>query len=206
MLKESARREHMWVCGIDEAGRGPLAGPVVAAAVVLPPTRAPKGLADSKLLSEETREELAGLIRARCRLGVGVASVEEIDQLNIHQANRLAMRRALDALALALGAMPAAALVDGRDRPPLPCAVEAIVGGDASVPCISAASIIAKVERDAIMREVGQRFPDYGFAEHKGYGTARHLAALRQFGPCALHRRSFRPVRDALQALGGRTS
>lgn len=189
----------MWVCGIDEAGRGPLAGPVVAAAVVLPPKGAPRGLADSKALSEATRTELATLILARCKVGVGVASVAEIDELNIHHANRLAMRRALDALTAALGGIhPAAALVDGRDRPPLPCAVEPIIGGDAAVPCISAASIVAKVQRDELMRSACIMYPGYGFAVHKGYGTSHHLEALRRLGPCPLHRRTFRPVREVL--------
>jgi len=188
----------MWVCGVDEAGRGPLAGPVVAAAVVLPAVRPPRGLADSKTLSDELRVELAQLIRARCQVGVGLATVEEIDTLNIHQANRLAMRRAVEALTTVLGGAPAAALVDGRDRPPLPCAVEPIVAGDAHVPCISAASIIAKVERDCLMQAACAQFPGYGFGVHKGYGTPRHLAALRALGPCPLHRRSFKPVREAL--------
>lgn len=184
----------MYICGLDEAGRGPLAGPVVAAAVVLPARRRPSGLADSKLLSERRREEIAAELRACARYGLGEASVAEIDALNIHQANHLAMQRAFEALCAALGEAPVAALVDGRDRPRLPCAVEAIVAGDAHVPAISAASILAKTHRDALMLALDGAFPEYGFAQHKGYGTAAHLAALRAFGPCTAHRRSFKPV------------
>lgn len=185
----------MAICGIDEAGRGPLAGPVVAAAVILPPRGRPKGLADSKALNEPQRNELAAAIRASGIVGVGVATVEEIDALNIYVATHLAMRRAVEALAVA----PAAALVDGSALPDLPCPAEAIIDGDAHVPVISAASIIAKTVRDAMMAEICAVHPGYGFAKHKGYGTPEHLAALARLGPSPIHRRSFKPVREALQ-------
>ena len=184
----------MSICGIDEAGRGPWAGPVVAAAVILPKRGRPKGLADSKLLSAEAREELAAAIRACAVVGVGLASPEEIDQINILQATFLAMRRAFDAL----GARPVAALIDGNAAPDLPCAIETIIDGDVYVACISAASIVAKVERDQIMAELCVRHPGYGFAKHKGYGTPEHMRALATLGPCAIHRFSFKPVAAAL--------
>lgn len=192
----------MHVCGIDEAGRGPLAGPVVAAAVVLPRSGRPLGLADSKALKPEAREALALEITKMAVVGIGQASVEEIDRLNIRQANFLAMTRAYHQLCAALGEAPAAALVDGPDLPNLACAMEGIIRGDAHVPCISAASIIAKTVRDREMIAACARFPGYAFSVHKGYGTAQHLAALRQLGPCSLHRRSFRPVREAWEAMG----
>lgn len=201
MLPAPERIRHsawMWICGVDEAGRGPLAGPVVAAAVVLPPRGRPAGLTDSKLLTADQREELAVALRACAWFGLGEASVAEIDALNIHHANHLAMQRAFAALSAAMGEAPVAALVDGRDRPALPCAVEAIVAGDAHVPSISAASILAKTHRDAVMKALESSFPGYGFAQHKGYGTPLHLAALRALGPCAAHRRSFKPVAEQL--------
>jgi ribonuclease HII len=186
----------MGICGIDEAGRGPWAGPVVAAAVILPRKGRPKGLADSKQLSAETREELAAAIRACTMVGVGLASPEEIDRLNILQATYLAMRRALEALPQA----PVAALIDGNSAPQnMPCPVETIIDGDAHVACISAASIIAKVERDRMMSELCQRYPGYAFAKHKGYGTPEHQRALAELGPCAIHRMSFKPVSASLQ-------
>jgi ribonuclease HII len=186
----------MAICGIDEAGRGPWAGPVVAAAVILPAKGRPKGLADSKQLSAEAREELAGAIRACAIVGVGLASPGEIDQFNILQATYLAMRRAL----AALPQQPVAALIDGNSAPAdLPCPVETIIDGDAHVACISAASIIAKVERDAMMAAFCARYPGYAFSKHKGYGTPEHQAALRRLGPCELHRRSFKPVQLALE-------
>jgi ribonuclease HII len=190
----------MAICGIDEAGRGPLAGPVVAAAVILPRQRSgkggrPKGLDDSKQLSAEAREELAAAIRACSIVGVGLASVEEIDAINILRASHLAMRRAFDALA----EKPVAALVDGNMAPDLPCPVEWVIDGDAIVPLISAASIIAKVERDRMMNELCGQFPGYGFSKHKGYGTPEHQEALKRLGPCAIHRRSFKPVQQAMQ-------
>ncbi len=183
------------VAGLDEAGRGPLAGAVVAAAVVLDPARPIPGLADSKTLTAGARERLAASIRAQA-LGwaLGQASREEIDRLNILQASLLAMQRAFAALPL----VPARALVDGNRCPALPCAVEAIVGGDALEPAISAASILAKVARDAQMVELDARYPGYGFAVHKGYPTVAHLEALARLGPCPEHRRSFAPVRRLL--------
>jgi len=186
----------MALCGIDEAGRGPLAGPVVAAAVMLPTRGRPKGLNDSKQLTSEAREDLATRIKAVGVVGVGIASVEEIDTLNILRATHVAMRRAFDALA----APAVAALVDGNMAPDLPCPVECIVDGDAHVALISAASIIAKVERDRMMNELCARHPGYGFSKHKGYGTPEHLDALRRLGPCPVHRISFKPVRLALTA------
>lgn len=190
----------MGICGIDEAGRGPLAGPVVAAAVLLPARGRPKGLNDSKQLSAEAREALALKIRAVGIVGVGVASVEEIDAINILRASHLAMQRAVAALAT----RPAAALIDGNMAPELDCPVECIVDGDAHVAVISAASIIAKVERDRMMGALCAQYPGYGFAKHKGYGTPEHQSALKQLGPCAIHRRSFKPVQDALAAFEAR--
>lgn len=194
----------MHVCGIDEAGRGPLAGPVVAAAVVLPRRGRPAGLMDSKALKADSREALARQILQTSWVGVGRASVEEIDSLNIRMANLLAMARAYENLSKSMGHAPAAALVDGVDLPDLPCALEAIVKGDAHVPAISAASIIAKTARDREMIAACADFPGYAFSVHKGYGTAQHLAALRALGPCPIHRRSFAPVRAALHAMGER--
>jgi ribonuclease HII len=179
------------VAGIDEAGRGPLAGPVVAAAVILDPKRPVRGLADSKLLTPERREELAIRIRQRAiAWSTGQADVDEIDTINILQATMLAMCRAVAALPIA----PEEALVDGDRCPTLACRVRAIVKGDRDVKAISAASIIAKTTRDAMLREFDKLYPVYGFAQHKGYGTPEHLAALDKHGPCAIHRRSFSPV------------
>lgn len=183
----------MGICGIDEAGRGPWAGPVVAAAVILPAKKRPKGLADSKQLSAEAREELALAIRACAAVSVGMASPDEIDQINILQATYLAMRRAFDGLP----ERPVAALIDGNSAPELPCPIEMIIDGDAYVASISAASIIAKVERDRMMVEFCAQYPGYAFAKHKGYGTPEHQKALAALGPCPIHRRSFKPVRDA---------
>ena len=185
----------MAICGIDEAGRGPLAGPVVAAAVILPRKGRPKGLDDSKQLTLEAREELAAKIRAVAIVGVGVASVEEIDTLNILRASHLAMRRAFDALS----ETPVAAIVDGNMAPDLPCPVEWVIDGDVIVPIVSAASIIAKVERDRMMTELCAQYPGYAFSKHKGYSTPEHQEALARLGPCAIHRKSFKPVQDALQ-------
>jgi ribonuclease HII len=192
--RESARLADMSICGIDEAGRGPWAGPVVAAAVILPRRGRPKGLADSKILTPEAREALAVEIRACAIVAVGAASVDEIDTLNILHASHLAMRRAFDGLSPA----PVAALVDGHIGPDLPCPVEFIVDGDAIAPVISAASIIAKVERDRMMTELCALYPGYGFSKHKGYGTPEHREALLRLGPCIIHRRSFKRVREAL--------
>jgi ribonuclease HII len=185
----------MGICGIDEAGRGPLAGPVVAAAVILPRKGRPKGLDDSKQLTAEAREALALAIRECAIVGVGVASVEEIDRFNILRASHLAMQRAFEALS----EKPVAALVDGNMAPELPCPVEWVIDGDAIVPLISAASIIAKVERDRMMNELCVQYPGYAFSKHKGYATPVHQRALAELGPCAIHRRSFKPVQDALQ-------
>ncbi len=181
------------MAGVDEAGRGPLAGPVVAAAVILDPDRPIDGLADSKALSAVSREELAGMIRARARAwAIAHADAAEIDALNILEASLLAMRRAVEKLAL----MPDHVCVDGNRCPRLGprYTVEAIVAGDATVPEISAASILAKTWRDAWMERIDTRYPGYGFARHKGYPTAEHRAALGRLGPCPLHRRSFGPV------------
>jgi len=185
------------VAGVDEAGRGPLAGPVMAAAVILDERRPIDGLADSKTLSAARREHLYGLIRDRALCcGVAHATVEEIDELNILQATMLAMRRAVAALRLP----PQLVLVDGNRLPVLPMPAQAIVKGDALHACISAASIIAKVERDRWCEQGHAQFPMYGLDQHKGYPTADHLQALRQWGPSPLHRRTFGPVRAALAA------
>lgn len=184
----------MSICGVDEAGRGPLAGPVVAAAVILPARRRPKGIADSKALDEPTREGLFAEIMAVGIVGVGVATSAEIDALNIRQATLLAMRRAV----AALSTPPTAVLVDGNDPPDLDCPVEAIIDGDAHIPLIGAASIIAKVTRDRMMREACAKYPGYGFSSHKGYAVPEHRAALEALGPCAIHRLTFRPVAEVL--------
>ncbi|NCA87430.1 MAG: ribonuclease HII [Gammaproteobacteria bacterium] len=182
------------VAGVDEAGRGPLAGPVTAAAVMLDPTRPIAGLADSKRLTAARREALETEIQTRALAwAVAAASPEEIDTLNILQASLLAMRRAV----VALGRVPDLALVDGNRCPTLDCPVQAIVGGDGKVAAIAAASILAKVARDREMVRLDALYPGYGLAIHKGYPTAGHLAALRALGPCAIHRQSFRPVREA---------
>jgi ribonuclease HII len=184
------------ICGVDEAGRGPLAGPVVAAAVILDPVRPILGLADSKKLSAGKRERLAVEIRARALAWhVAEATVEEIDALNILQATLLAMQRAVAGLSIT----PREVLIDGNRCPQLDLPMRAIVGGDATVAEISAASILAKTVRDAGMRVLNEQYPHYGFARHMGYGTAAHLAALRAHGPCAAHRKSFAPVREQLE-------
>ncbi|HOV18904.1 ribonuclease HII [Ottowia sp.] len=184
------------VAGVDEAGRGPLAGPVVAAAVILDPRRPIAGLADSKKLTALRRDRLFDAICANALCcSIAEATTEEIDRLNILQATLLAMQRAVAGLRLP----PAKVLVDGNRLPRLPMRAEAVVGGDAIVPAISAASILAKVTRDRWCAQVDAQWPQYGFAAHKGYGTAAHLAALRAHGPCVLHRRSFAPVARAAQ-------
>jgi len=183
------------LAGIDEAGRGPLAGPVVAACVALRPGSKLRGVRDSKMLTAPAREEAAVRIRAEAvAVGVGVASVAEVDAFNIRMATLLAMRRSLEAL----GLEPQGLLVDGRDTvwTSVPCA--AVIDGDARSQAVAAASIVAKVTRDALMNEDDERFPLYGFSQHKGYGTPEHLEALRLHGPCSIHRRSFRPVRELL--------
>lgn len=184
------------IAGVDEAGRGPLAGPVFAAAVILDPAKPIQGLADSKRLTASSRARLSDAIRSGCLAwAIAQADVEEIDSLNILQATLLAMRRAVEALHL----LPQQVLVDGKHCPPrLPCPAQAIVGGDRLMPAISAASILAKQARDEVMVLLDQQYPGYALAKHKGYGTAEHLAALRALGPTPIHRRSFRPVRDLL--------
>ena len=183
------------VAGVDEAGRGPLAGPVVAAAVILDARRPIAGLADSKTLSATRREELASQIREQASAwALGVASVEEIDQLNILQATLLAMQRAVHGLSI----VPALVLVDGNQAPRLSCVVRTVVRGDATVASISAASILAKVARDAMLQDLDRQYPGYGLARHKGYPTAAHLRALEFLGPAVVHRRSFGPVRRLL--------
>ena len=187
------------LCGVDEAGRGPLAGPVVAAAVILDDRAPIKGLADSKQLTALRREKLYDEIRAKALCcSVAQASVEEIDQLNILQATLLAMRRAV----LGLRLKPAKVLVDGNRLPTLDVLTEAIVSGDALVPSISAASILAKVTRDRLLCELHLQHPEYGFDQHKGYGTAQHMQALRVHGALSVHRRSFAPVARALVVPG----
>ena len=182
------------IAGIDEAGRGPLAGPVVAAAVILDPLRPISGLADSKKLSAAKREHLTAIIKGTARAWcIAEASVAEIDQLNILQATLLAMRRAVEGLRLT----PKQVLVDGNRLPVLKVPATAIVKGDATVPAISAASILAKVHRDRQCAALHAQWPQYGFDGHKGYPTEAHLAALRAHGPCPAHRRSFGPVRAA---------
>src|SRR5207249_2437657 len=184
------------VCGVDEAGRGPLAGPVYAAAVILDKKRRINGLADSKVLTPDRREVLARRIKDRAiAWAIASATVEEIDRINIFHASMLAMRRAVQAL----GVRPGEAWVDGNHCPDLGCRARAIVDGDALHPVISAASILAKTARDAEMTALHLRYPQYGFDRHKGYSTPEHLAALARLGPCDIHRRSFEPVRICFQ-------
>jgi ribonuclease HII len=183
------------VCGVDEAGRGPLAGPVFAAAVILSPGRSIAGIGDSKTLAPERRESLAQQIRTRAvAWAVASASVEEIDAINILQASLLAMRRAVEMLQV----VPESVLVDGLHCPPLSVPARAVVRGDATVKSIGAASILAKVARDEAMQELHRVHPQYGFDRHKGYSTPEHLEALRAHGACVVHRRSFAPVRLVL--------
>jgi len=188
------------ICGVDEAGRGPLAGPVSAAAVILDEANPIPGLNDSKKLTEKQRERLAPLIRERALAwAVAYASVEEIDSLNILQATLLAMRRAV----LALSIRPQQVLVDGLYCPQTGILSQAIVKGDSKVAAIAAASILAKTDRDALMLQLHEQYPAYGFAIHKGYPTAAHLASLREHGASEVHRRSFKPVREVLLKNGG---
>lgn len=182
--------------GVDEAGRGPLAGDVYAAAVILDPMRPIAGLADSKVLSEKKREHLALAIKEQSLCwSVAVATVEEIDRLNILQATLLAMKRAVEGLSIP----PELAWVDGNQAPRLNCRVQTIVKGDALVPAISAASILAKTARDEELKRLHMLYPHYAFDQHKGYGTALHLARLKQYGPSPVHRRTFAPVRACLE-------
>jgi len=184
------------ICGVDEAGRGPLAGPVYAAAVILDPARPIAGLADSKKLSEKNRQRLALEIREKAlAFGIASASVEEIDRINILQATLLAMSRAVAALPL----QPVLALIDGNRCPALAIPARAIIGGDATEPAISAASILAKTARDAEMRQLHAVFPHYALDRHKGYDTALHRAALKAHGPAHFHRKSFAPIRRLLE-------
>ena len=199
--KRSRRSRDCLVAGVDEAGRGPLAGPVVAAAVILDPRRRIRGIRDSKQLQPQQREELAVKIRAQSLAwAVAWADVEEIDCLNILEATYLAMRRALMGLHLC----PGHVLIDGNRCPSfvglrLDCTFEAIIDGDALRPAIGAASILAKVKRDEMMVDLDKLYPQYGFAEHKGYGTPQHCEMLENLGPSSIHRRSFEPVRAALR-------
>lgn len=184
-----------WVCGVDEAGRGPLAGPVYAACVVLNPDYRIDGLADSKTLSENERNRLAIAIKTySVAWAIGSASVKEIDRLNILQASLLAMKRAVESMSF----IPGRVLVDGNHCPRLRFPVTAIVRGDSLIPEISAASILAKTARDAEMVALHQRFPHYGFDCHKGYSTVRHIAALQVHGASVIHRRSFAPIRELM--------
>ena len=184
------------VAGVDEAGRGPLAGPVVAAAVILDPERSIEGLDDSKRLNEKQRESLFPLIR-KYALAWAVTEITptEIDRINILQATLLGMKKSIESLT----PFPALALVDGNRAPDVRCEVQTIVQGDRLEPAISAASILAKVTRDRFMLEMHSRFPIYGFDRHKGYPTAEHMRLLEKWGPCEIHRRSFAPVRNAMQ-------
>jgi ribonuclease HII len=186
------------VCGIDEVGRGPLAGPVFAAAVILDPARIPSGIDDSKVLAKAKREALSIEIRANARVAFGSASVEEIDRLNILWASMLAMRRAFDGLDLT----PDHALIDGNRVPELPCPAHPLVRGDARSLSVAAASIVAKVARDRLMANLAASHPEFGWERNAGYGTAEHLAALARFGPTPHHRASFAPVRACLAAAG----
>ena len=186
--REAQSRGYLRVCGIDEAGRGPLAGPVCAVAVILPGGLEIEGLNDSKKLTEKKREALFDVITARAEAyGIGWASEQEIDQVNILQATFLAMARAVEALSL----LADFALVDGNRMPPLSIPGETIVKGDGKAACIAAASVLAKVSRDRALRKLDQRHPEYGFAQHKGYGTKAHYAAIKQYGLLPEHRRSF---------------
>ena len=192
----------IWICGVDEAGRGPLVGAVVAGAVVLDPGNPIEGLKDSKKLTAARREYLYEQIMEKAKAwGVGEASPAEIDEMNILQATMLAMRRAIEDLTSRLGSWPDKALIDGNRCPELPIAAEAIVKGDAKEPAISAASIVAKVTRDRQMISLHERHPEYGFAQHMGYPTEAHFAALKQYGACDQHRRSFSPVRKVLESI-----
>ena len=199
-MRKNVYDDTVIMAGVDEAGRGPLAGPVAAAAVLLAPRQTIAGLKDSKQLTAAKRDALAAEIRARALVwAVAWADLEEIDRLNILEASLLAMSRAVAALAL----RPEHVMVDGNRCPIMTVPVTAVVKGDATVPAISAASILAKVERDAEMQRLDVLYPAYGFAVHKGYPTASHLAALERYGVCAAHRKTFAPVRRYLQNRAG---
>lgn len=193
MAPHSKNTQLELIAGVDEAGRGPLAGPVIAAAVILNPEKPIKGVADSKKLSAKKRDALFDVIQSEAiAYAIGRADVDEIDQLNILQASLLAMQRAVDELSI----KPAAALIDGNRCPQLCCPSTAIIKGDDSVPAIGAASILAKVSRDREMLIYDKKYPGYGFAQHKGYGTKKHLMALQRLGVTDIHRKSFAPVRN----------
>ena len=179
------------VCGVDEAGRGPLAGPVVAAAVILAPDKIPEGLNDSKVLSQTRRELLLNELAKNAQIGIGIAEPEEIDRTNILGASLIAIRRAV----LALPCLPDTALIDGNRLPDLPCEAEYVIKGDARSLSIAAASIVAKVTRDKLMIEADTRYPGYGFAQHKGYATELHRGQIAKLGPCPIHSRSFAPIK-----------
>ncbi len=193
--REAQDEGYAVIAGVDEVGRGPLAGPVVAAAVILPPDVRWADVNDSKLLTDERRREALTLISAAARIGVGVVSVEEIERINIHRASLLAFKLAIEDL----DRVPDMALIDGRHKTTLDIPQRAIVKGDRSSLSIAAASIVAKVTRDEMMLEYDRRYPEYGFAKHKGYGTPEHLAMIRKFGICPIHRRSFAGVRETSQ-------
>jgi ribonuclease HII len=199
LARELAARAEGFTCiaGLDEVGRGPLAGPVVSAAVVLDLDNVPRGLADSKALTAARREALFAEILATSRVGIASVSHQEIDAINIRQASLLAMCRAL----AALPCKPDMALVDGNDPPGLPCATEAVIKGDSHIASIAAASIVAKVVRDRMMARLGQAYPAYGFASNAGYSTKAHLSAVANEGPCPFHRLSFSPLRQGLPDL-----
>jgi len=191
----------IWICGVDEAGRGPLVGAVVAGAVVLDPQQPIVGLKDSKKLSPAKREALYAEIVLKAKAwGIGEASSQEIDELNILQATMLAMQRAIQSLVDRMGEWPSEALIDGNRCPSLPIPARAIIQGDAKEPAISAASILAKVHRDQQMQILHEQFPQYGFNQHMGYPTEAHITALKHYGPCLEHRRSFAPVRELINA------
>ena len=196
--RRARKRGAKWVAGVDEVGRGPLAGPVVVAAVIFDGRRFPRGLNDSKMLGPDERDRLYNKILSRGLVAVVSASRERVDRMNVLRASLWAMSKAIRALPR----IPDHVLVDGNTVPPgLPCDAEALVGGDGRSVSIAAASIIAKVTRDRLMRQVGLAFPEYGFAQHKGYATRTHLAALSKHGPCWHHRRSFAPVRERLEPM-----
>lgn len=192
--------EYEWVCGVDEAGRGPLAGSVVAAAVILDPLKPIDGLKDSKKLTAKVRDELFDIIirdsKACC---IAEASAAEIDSINILQATMLAMKRAIEGLEKTLGRLPDKALIDGNRCPKVNIQMEAIVKGDSKVQAISAASILAKVTRDRDMQALHETYPMYGFNQHMGYPTPMHFDALKEFGPCPAHRKTFAPVREVME-------
>ncbi|SNC71475.1 RNase HII [Polynucleobacter victoriensis] len=192
--------EYEWICGVDEAGRGPLAGSVVAAAVILDPLKPIEGLKDSKKLTAKVRDELFDIIirdsKAWC---IAEASAAEIDAINILQATMLAMKRAIEGLEKTLGRLPDKALIDGNRCPKVNIEMEAIVKGDSKVQAISAASILAKVTRDRDMQVLHEAYPMYGFNQHMGYPTPMHFNALKEFGPCPAHRKTFAPVREVME-------